>query len=606
LPVDLSRLSPDDFKDNELEIPYYLQHFHSLANAVVEKGEHRGYINLPIWRREQDNKPYNARIMENLLSMVYFYCTRRPWNPYYHSPKLRTRIEASLEFWCRIQNTDGRFSEYGPQKWNLAATGFATHFMGEILGLLSNGPNVSIGIFRKALSADRRAIYALLTNKDLYEYGKRFSNQYTNAWPGALLYLDITPDPEIERLFTAVFTESTLDFQSPAGYFYEKDGPDWGYNLGVHKSNLITTWHYLKYKDLSQVVVKKAEKFYNWLVYNAVLEPWKDNSLFFLNKPVETRTSKATVQAQGAFESTVPIAEPVMLARPFLSARESLILQFHQRRKQLEKEWPVVPPLEIGSLSAYIPHKFQHLREDKWYPTATQRKAAIRELPYLKYFSFIHQKMDSRIPAIYTFIKRPTYYVIFNSGKKIQSRQRYGIGLIWLPGAGTILQGQTGTDDAAWGTFAGQLMEAGDVEADFIINNNRITPEVGSRYLMDGALSIQYSISGNGRKMLSFNDKNITVTVDYMGFFREYLPFILRKNDYLDFSDNKILIKRNGYSFMISSSYDVKIEKFQKNLADIEDYQLIVCVLFCENQLKYEFDFPDSIELRGDASSLSQ
>src|SRR5688500_18878566 len=76
-PADLSRLSPSDFRDDELDLPYYLAHFHRLANAVRMSGEDRGFIDLPVWRRPEDNRPYNARIMENLTSLAYFYATDR-------------------------------------------------------------------------------------------------------------------------------------------------------------------------------------------------------------------------------------------------------------------------------------------------------------------------------------------------------------------------------------------------------------------------------------------------------------------------------------------------------------------------------------------------
>ncbi|WP_205513564.1 hypothetical protein [Longitalea arenae] len=33
--VDLSKFKPADFTDEELDIPYYLKHFHTFANSVV-------------------------------------------------------------------------------------------------------------------------------------------------------------------------------------------------------------------------------------------------------------------------------------------------------------------------------------------------------------------------------------------------------------------------------------------------------------------------------------------------------------------------------------------------------------------------------------------
>ena len=60
--VDLARLRPADFQDNELDMPFYLAHFKELADSVVEQGPDRGFINIPVWRAAGQNKPYNARI----------------------------------------------------------------------------------------------------------------------------------------------------------------------------------------------------------------------------------------------------------------------------------------------------------------------------------------------------------------------------------------------------------------------------------------------------------------------------------------------------------------------------------------------------------------
>src|SRR5882672_12071716 len=55
-PADFSKLKPSDFADDELDLPYYLAHFHLLANSVVPTGQDRGFINIAVWRSPQDNK----------------------------------------------------------------------------------------------------------------------------------------------------------------------------------------------------------------------------------------------------------------------------------------------------------------------------------------------------------------------------------------------------------------------------------------------------------------------------------------------------------------------------------------------------------------------
>src|SRR4051812_12085927 len=137
-PVDWSKIKPSDFRDDELDLPYDLEHFHVLANGIVEEGPDRGFINAGVWRGAKDPS-YNARVLENYETLALFYCTNRPWNPYYASPALRQRLEAVLEFWCSIQGPQGQFSEYAPKRWGTAPTAFATKFMGRTLELLKNG-----------------------------------------------------------------------------------------------------------------------------------------------------------------------------------------------------------------------------------------------------------------------------------------------------------------------------------------------------------------------------------------------------------------------------------------------------------------------------------
>ncbi|MDA0711348.1 MAG: hypothetical protein O3B73_14190, partial [bacterium] len=289
--VSLSDLSPNAFSDNELDLPYALAHFKQFADAVLLDGPDRGFINISVWRRPQDNVPHNARIMENCLALVYFYCTHRPWNPYYNHPALRERVEAALTFWCTIQSPDGRFSEYGPEKWNLAATAFATKFMGQGLQLLSRNSTIDAHLHQRVVESDRNALHAVFTDEAFQTHGKSFTNQYANAWGGALAYLNLYPDPEIEALFDRRLEESLTNFQSPVGYFYEKDGPDWGYFFGTHHSDIHAAWHYSHSSDRAATFIEKERRWYDWLSYNALREP--DHSGFTLNRAIETRQKTA-------------------------------------------------------------------------------------------------------------------------------------------------------------------------------------------------------------------------------------------------------------------------------------------------------------------------
>jgi len=43
-PPDFSKIRLDDFTDEELDFPYYLNLFPKLANSIVEDGPERGFV----------------------------------------------------------------------------------------------------------------------------------------------------------------------------------------------------------------------------------------------------------------------------------------------------------------------------------------------------------------------------------------------------------------------------------------------------------------------------------------------------------------------------------------------------------------------------------
>jgi hypothetical protein len=541
-PTDLSKLKPADFADDEVDLPYYLAYFHRLANSMETEGENRGFLRLPVWRSNVE--PFNARVMENHLAMAFFYATKRPWNPYYGHPAVKARLEAVLDFWCRLQNEDGRFSEYGLREWNLPATAFATKYMGETLRLLASGPPIDAALHQRVIQADRKAILAVLTIDLLYRSGRHFANQYTNVWGGALAYLNLFPDVEIERLLRQRLEQATKDFQSPAGYFYEADGPDWSYNLGTHHSNLWIAWHYARGTDLEPRLVEETRRFYDWLSYNAVREP--DGSGYALNRSIETRKQVALLpdanqpdtdprRLAGAGRRETPLAEKVELARAFVPSREAAARSIAAVRADMEKGWPHVLPLERGS-STYSPYAFLHRAHCRWRPAEAEQQAAIARLPYLVRGRFIHQRVDSRSPIVYTYVRRPSYYAAFTSGRLIRLQQRYGLGLVWSPTVGAVLQSQTGSRVAAWGTLSEgqqQVYESRSLEAEFRVDGTPVAVSVGCHDLPEGPLEVRYPLEKRGEKRITFGEDRISVSVQHQGAFVELVPLLVGPADKL-------------------------------------------------------------------------
>jgi hypothetical protein len=595
-PVDFSKLKPSDFKDDELDIPYYLSQFHRVANSVIETGENRGFIDIAVWRSVQDNKPYNARIMENILSLAYFYATNRPWNQYYGSPAVRARLEAALDFWCRMQSPEGQFSEYGPQRWNLAATAFATKFMGETLRLLNNGPPIDKTLLDRVAKVDRKAIHVVLTDPVLYQHGKNFTNQFTNAWAGGLAYLALYSDPQLRTLVHRRIRLDSPVFQSSAGYFYEARGPDFGYNLGTHHSNLWMSWHYARGTPLAKTLVEEERRFIEWLAYNAVREP--DGSGYTLNRAIETRQQRPFLDSIGISRSLEEqgqrlLASEVVLARAFAPTREGVTRNRREQRAALEKNWPPKTDLAVGTFSTFSPYAFLHRSHTRWFATDVQRRAAIGLLPYLQRQYFVHQRMDPRERLIFTFIRQPSYYATFNSGPHLTAQQRHGLGLLWNPQFGTAIQSQTGSNNAAWGTLLDRNLvpfEGDTLSVDFKIGARPVIPVATNRDLGDGVLTISYGFPDQGEKTLTFGPTGVSVNVQRSGPIHEQIPLLVGEGDDLRVTANEIQLKRGTWTFLIALGPETKAEKVETNLR-VGPRRVITVLLSSTNSLTYTMSF---------------
>ncbi|MFP4250679.1 MAG: hypothetical protein ACLFU7_13550, partial [Armatimonadota bacterium] len=512
-------------------------HFHTVANSVVEEGDDRGFIDITVWRRGQDNEPYNARVMENHLSFAWFYCTDRPWNPYYADPAVRAKLEAVLEFWVGMQNDDGRFSEYGVERWNLPATAFATKFMGRTLELLKDGPPIDEDLHQRVIEADRAAIIATLTDENLHSHGTRFANQFSNVWAGALAYVDLFGDEEIRELLETHLLADEDPFMSPAGYFYEANGPDWGYNMGTEQSNVRMAYHYTKDEPLGDAFVKKMALWIDWLSYNAVPEP--DSSRWVLNHAIECRTGRTSVFTVG----NLAVADRVPLARVWTTTQEQLQERHESQRAALEENWPEVRELREGSFSAFSPYTFLHRDHAIYHPTQAEREEAIAMVPHVAGDRFIHQRVDSRFPLQYTYVRRPGYYVAITTGERVRPSQRYGLNLVWTPELGAVMQSQMSGGPDAWGTrpLEGDLPhEAGSLETEFTIDGVSVEPEAGTRDLPDGTLVMSWPLSDAGQKTVTFADDAIEVDVHYDGGFTEQLPLLLAEEPQIE--DGSIVV----------------------------------------------------------------
>lgn len=589
-PMDWTGIKPTDFSDNELDIPYLLEHFHTLANSVVEKGENRGFLDIKVAREPKDNQPYNARIMEGILAFSYFYGVKKPWNPYYNSPAVRARLEAMLEYWCSIQGPNGLFSEYKAGDYTLAPTGFGARAMSQTLEILqSGGPTVDAAILQRTMSAQRKAIMALLTLDYSLKWGREYSNQFSGVYQSALSYLKLRPDAEMKTALDQAVRRAVAEHQSPAGFMYEWGGADFGYS-NVHENNLRLAWPYLKdAPTVREPLLEEFDEWHRWLSYNLLVQPEVPG--YLTNAGVNSRTSHSLQEG-----TSRPMAEVVPSARPFSLTGEEWKTQIADKRAKLAENWPKFKPLVVPSAYSYNYGGFQiaYRDVDTWFPTSTQKAVEIAKLPYLASDNFTRVATDS-FPYSFTFVRRPSYYAIFNAGKIRRGpefTQSYGMGLFWNPNMGTVIQSVANTP-WQWGTRLGtadKIAENKSVSAKITVGGKAVSAQPGWKDYAVEPVKMVYALDGGGQKTVQLDADGIIVNVVAQGDLTEQLPLVKYRGDSLKQAPGRLSLRHGDTTLEITFDAQTQVE-FEPAAGFVHGLERVLVKLKAQNSLSYRLAF---------------
>jgi len=495
-PFDLSRVRPSDFSDADLGLAYAVTWLPRIANAVETEGPDRGFIKLPLARGTNPH-PYNARIMENILTLAWFYASPRKWNPYYLSKAVRARLELALEYWCNLQSPDGKFSETGPQQWSLAATASAAKFGAETLRLLKSGPPITPALHTRAIDCCRKAIRATLFDPELIGEGKRYSSQYSGVFAGGAAFLALYPDPELAARLAAQL--AAPDLQSPCGYFYEADGPDLGSAIGTHHENLQMAYSYWHGTHLGDLVVAQEDRFGKWLSFNLLPEPGQP--FWVANRGIET------LQRHSIFRAVdTSLADKSVIMRAFATPPARRSADVKSAREKLAADWPRIDSADVPS-----PSRFLSSARYDFHPTDEQIAEARKLLRPVSENSFVEQMKDTRQPFTFTYVRRPGYYAAFAAARNpLTPQQRLGLTLVWTPNNGVLMQSQTAGKDSAWGTFLGSDLPAEAAGFD-------------SWYTEQNTM-VHYPLPGGGHKIVTLAPDRITVSIERDGEILERIP----------------------------------------------------------------------------------
>ena len=591
-PMDFSALSPEDFDTVSMDyrrnsnakesMPYFLKNFSSVANCVIEEGPQRGYIDALIWRVPSSNQPYNARVLESHLCLSYFYCTKAKWNPYYGMEAVKVRLEAMLEYLLSLQLPDGKFPEYGVAQGNLPATAFFTKFMAETIRLIKNGPEFDKNLLQRMIDANRKAIYVVLTDKALIHHGWSYSNQFTNIWAGGLAHIAMFPDTEIEEMLLRSMKDETYGkFQSEAGFYYEKDQPDWGYTLNTHNSNDRYAWHYAKNTPFEALLIEHTQRYYEWLSYNCLKEP--DGSGFLFNRAIESRQ-----RLPFAANIETELAEKVELARAFTMSKCEVTEKAQSRKNEWAKKWPDFTEINLNRTGGFTPYSFLFEGIPKWNPTKEEKTVVTAQLPYIKNRRFIHQRMDYRTQLVNLFVRRENYYCAFNSGKSFTEQQRFGLGFLWNHEGGMFIQSQSASDLAVWGfSKNGNLFEKslGIRDVYYKLDGRRTSPVIGCTDWADKVLTVEYIERGERRK-ICFEDDHIVIENRFTGDISEHIPLMILPDDNISWCDGMFTLHRSNRILTVCYGENCKVRMDMQS--KVARYQLAVLTLSSADGVCYK------------------
>ena len=164
-----------------------------------------------------------SRLQESLCVLAFLYSTPLPDSPYFRNPKLLDWIERGLEFWSRIQHSDGSFDEAYPFERSLAATSFTSFYIGEALEMIAGDlPAATVTRTRDTLL---RSGAWLAANDETHG----FLSNHLAAAAAALAHAHRQTGETRFKERSAYFLDKILRRQSSEGWYDEYGGPDPGY-----------------------------------------------------------------------------------------------------------------------------------------------------------------------------------------------------------------------------------------------------------------------------------------------------------------------------------------------------------------------------------------
>lgn len=432
------------FAADEQIMGTYLVLVAPLANSIVDDDPERyGWMEDGWWRTPV--QPFNARIMEHVATLAWFYATERPWNPYRGDAELLARLDAALGFYLGLQHDDGAWPEYSWTEHGLAPTSFGTVALSATLrdlrtaGVLAGRQTEIEAALRKA------ATWLVDLTRPHWRTPTPVTNQVIAGLAGVSDVAIVLDDPAI-----AAPIDDRLEFlwqhsHAPAGHTLEPLGYDFGYSFTVALPDFAD----VALKTDSPVPLRFAEALADFYQYAVVWEPDGSGGLHYSGLCVRN----------GATDQRPTIADTAdrsSLGRVFLD-RVPALAAFHptDAEKDAERDsWAgSAEPVPVPAKGNTSPRTWMHVPRSPQGPTAAQRAAAIAGWRTVAEDAFTELRFgEPSLKQHYLFVRRPGYYLGALHGTRVSgyTRQRFGNGLLWHPAAGMFLWSVNDWAKASW------------------------------------------------------------------------------------------------------------------------------------------------------------
>ncbi|MBF4457338.1 hypothetical protein [Pseudoclavibacter sp. VKM Ac-2867] len=512
-----------------------------MANDIVDYDDALyGYMDGGWWRPERVQSERNARVMEHVSTLSWFYASERDWNPHYKDAPLLARLNAAVGYYVSLQRPDGSYPEYDDSA-SLAATGFGLVAQAEAYELLESAGGAEESLHLLSTSMTRALNWVLDADGEHWSTPIVAFNQLSGALVGAQRALQVLPESMVSQ---AAIDERLVYLceqgQAPAGFLNELYGVDFEYNFTVTMPDL--AWLYRHTQNAS--IVGLVKRYMEFMRYAVIPEP-SGGELMHV-PALHTRNPAGPVS-----RPPEDLLDRAALAKLFLDEVPDIALFLPTRGEKDD-----VRTAFVRDSQPLIALEKPHTSPRTWMygpiapegPTTAQRDAIEGRLPLLQADRFTKLESGS-LNDQYLFIRRPDYYLVGVFGEhqagQLSTRQ---LGTLWHPDAGTILTGtnvreggegwETRTADGSFSTrrssstsvFHTDLARSREIAVDRVSElSDLITQRAHGQGVLEYATAWNYWDRGVRYRFWTEAESSFT----------HRMPLVLKSDDVLTFSDGR-------------------------------------------------------------------